>query len=536
MELMFMNFKKMIIGEKLKLLNYINSNFLEVELYINSSMTIDFTCFGLDSNKKLSDDKYMIFYNQVKSPENSIELYSQNKYSNKFKIDLNRIPSNIKNLVFTSTIDGNGTMSNISIGYMSIFSNGKEIIRFEFKGNDFKNEKAILIGEIYFKDTWRLGSIGKGFNGGLSALLKHFGGEEKNSTTSSSIKTSTINTPATNDSEYYYTILNTTEKKIYDLIKHGLKNFETKINLYFGQKIDKNKVTDIAHYVQLDNPQLFYVQSHFNIIWGSKEFWYQPSYNYSANSLSNYKRIFDNKVNEILRKTINPSMNDYEKELAVHNYLVLNVSYDYKSLSSKNPPQDIYSAYGAIINNKAVCSGYASATKLLLNKCNIDSIIVTGTSMMPENNSYISHAWNIVKINNKFYQLDVTWDSPINKKPGELRFDYFNITDSEISIDHKWDKNMFPRCTNAKENYFVKQGLIFNNLTNLKNQIIQLISNKKRQLLFKFYSQNEKLTTQLLNDMISNIWTNPSLSFSGSLNWSISYNDKLSVFKIEFNY
>jgi hypothetical protein len=69
-------------------------------------------------------------------------------------------------------------MSDIKNSYLRLLNSSNELARFSFSGSDFKDEKAIMIGEIYFKDIWRFSAVGQGFNGGLSTLLKYFGGEE----------------------------------------------------------------------------------------------------------------------------------------------------------------------------------------------------------------------------------------------------------------------------------------------------------------------------------------------------------------------
>ena len=99
------------------------------------------------------------------------------------------MPNFINKLVFVATIDGNGEFSKIRNSYLKLFDVGlilnKELYKFNFSGSTFDKEKAIIIAEIYKKDNiWRLNNVGQGFNGGLSALLKHFGGEEKNETSS----------------------------------------------------------------------------------------------------------------------------------------------------------------------------------------------------------------------------------------------------------------------------------------------------------------------------------------------------------------
>ena len=147
-----------------------------VNLKINGAAIYDFSCFGVDGNNKLSDDRYMIFYNQPQSPNNEI-AYSEISNGANFSVNLNALPSTIQKLVFTASIDGEGTMGKISSHIFSIEQSGRESVTAEFSGKDFQDEKAITTIEIYRKDGWRFNVIARGFNGGLDALLKFYGGE-----------------------------------------------------------------------------------------------------------------------------------------------------------------------------------------------------------------------------------------------------------------------------------------------------------------------------------------------------------------------
>ena len=150
---------------------------IKVKLQIAGSATYDFVCFGVNSENKLSDDRYMIFYNQTKSPNGEIQ-YNKIASSAEFAIKLNSLPNNIQKLVFTGSIDGSGTMGEISSHTFSIEQINKEKITAEFNGKDFSQEKAITSFEIYKKnDIWRFNVIAKGFNGGLDSLLEFYGGE-----------------------------------------------------------------------------------------------------------------------------------------------------------------------------------------------------------------------------------------------------------------------------------------------------------------------------------------------------------------------
>ncbi|MET7288302.1 TerD family protein [Streptomyces sp. NPDC005573] len=141
-------------------------------------LTFDISCFGLDADERLSDDRYFVFFNQPKSPEESVQLLgAQAGDTESFRVTLDRIPAHIHKLSFTATIDGAGQMSQADPGYVRIVAGGEEVARYSFDGSEFSTERAVMLGDFYLKDVWRFAAVGQGFDGGLDALLKNFGGE-----------------------------------------------------------------------------------------------------------------------------------------------------------------------------------------------------------------------------------------------------------------------------------------------------------------------------------------------------------------------
>jgi len=161
-------------GQKGKLITMGCHDVFPIIINITSQgMDIDVSCFGLDSNDKLSDDRFMVFYNQKSCPGDAIVFDNEGNTST-FKTDISRLPDTIKKLVVTASINGDGTMRKLGSSSMRLGETS-----FAFSGIDFADEKAVIIGELYKRDgEWRFGAVGQGFNGGLSALLKHFGGSE----------------------------------------------------------------------------------------------------------------------------------------------------------------------------------------------------------------------------------------------------------------------------------------------------------------------------------------------------------------------
>ncbi len=165
-------------GQRDKLEKYINMNQeFQVIMKVAGPAVYDFTCFGLDEQGKLSDDAYMIFYNQTQSPNGEI-VYQASANQAQFTVDLNRLPQKLQKLAFTVSIDGAGTMGMIENHVLEIRQNGQSLLELGLHGADFQQETAIITMEIYKKDVWRFAMTASGFNGGLGDLLRNYGGEE----------------------------------------------------------------------------------------------------------------------------------------------------------------------------------------------------------------------------------------------------------------------------------------------------------------------------------------------------------------------
>lgn len=136
-------------------------------------LTVDVACFGLDGARKLSDERYMTFFNQPATPCGAVKLGQQGR----FDFDLPRLPSSIQVLVMTLAVDGTGTMNQLGSSSVSLRRGSTLSGSYRFDGGHFSAERAVMLLEFYRKDgAWRLCPVGQGFNGGLDALVTHFGG------------------------------------------------------------------------------------------------------------------------------------------------------------------------------------------------------------------------------------------------------------------------------------------------------------------------------------------------------------------------
>lgn len=136
----------------------------------------DIMIFGLDAAGKLSDDRYMVFYNQPRSPEGAITMSSAARGEKVFTLDLSRLPAHIRRLSLASTVD-QGAFNAIDHAEVTLSAGGAPLLSYRVTGRDFQQQRAVMLFDVYWKDTWRVGAVGQGFNGGLAALVGHFGGE-----------------------------------------------------------------------------------------------------------------------------------------------------------------------------------------------------------------------------------------------------------------------------------------------------------------------------------------------------------------------
>ena len=235
------------------------------------------------------------------------------------------------------------------------------------------------------------------------------------------------------------------------------------------------------------------------------------------------KRIYD-RADEIVRELIKPGMNEFEREKAIHDYIVLNTRYDYENYLNGTVPNDSYSAYGVFFKGTAVCQGYVHAAHLMLWLAGIESHIVTGVANGGD------HAWNKVKIGGEYYNLDVTWDDPVPDEPGRVMYNYFNITDEELERDHVWNHSKWPAATEKEYNYYEYLGLAVHSREELRERIANAIASRDASgIEFKaVYTDDYR---QVIEDIRSFVtWTN------GLYSVDYVYNDDQLVFKLYFKF
>lgn len=291
-----------------------------------------------------------------------------------------------------------------------------------------------------------------------------------------------INDLKLKNGDYYYNILDDNNKAIYKSLANAVKDLETEFYIkdYIFESVDLT-MKDVGKTLQkflLDHPEVFYLNDKYSVstsqnILGDNVL---VKISYSVSS----KEELDSKIEEIknsITKIIeNANISEgtmFEKELKLHDTLAKKVKY-YEYDNIEQIPDTAHNIYGAFVQNTAVCDGMAKSLQLLLDKIGIESIVLTG-ALDGE-----SHAWNMIKLDGKWYNLDMTSNKSIKDSDNVVVHSYFNITTEEIKSTHSIDEpNIVPLATSNDYNYFVVLDKIITADDNFDEKLKSILNNNK---------------------------------------------------------
>ena len=216
----------------------------------------------------------------------------------------------------------------------------------------------------------------------------------------------------------YFYMLNDTEKALY---KQVYSNSQDLIKCF--QPVDiatedeiKNAFTAVVN----DHPELFWIDMAY-------KYRFSPSgqvveinlvFNITANNIEQSKAEFDEAVRRLVNDASFKLYTNYKREKKAHNDLLSNVKYD------ANAPIN-QSAYSAVVFGRTVDTGYAKAFQYVMQQLNIPCYFVMGDSEK-------LHAWNIIKLDDGYYNVDCTWDDTV-----PATYNYFNCSDKEVAASHE---------------------------------------------------------------------------------------------------
>lgn len=164
---------------------------------------------------------------------------------------------------------------------------------------------------------------------------------------------------------------------------------------------------------------------------GLESIYFMPYDSYSKETLDIVKlkeelEIFKEETNLII-SNMPSNLSVYDKYRYLATYISLRTTYDY-DLENGNQVSNIY---GAINTGASICEGYAKAFKYLCKKANLWCSLVEGIT------NEEAHMWNLVKLDNEYYHIDITWADSSNQEPNSsLWLKYFMVDENTILKDH----------------------------------------------------------------------------------------------------
>ena len=226
--------------------------------------------------------------------------------------------------------------------------------------------------------------------------------------------------------------------------------------------ITEAEICKVLLYYKSDYPQSFWlntnnreglIKSEYSDIGNGEIFAIWLDMVLTATEVKVLQAEFDAAVAEIL-DGIDDSWSEYDREKTIHDRLLARVEYTKDTDNPRN-------SYGALVDKKCVCVGYAKAFQYLCYQAGIQCLYVSGMAdyeIDPSLITYANHVWNIVKLDGKYYQVDPTWD---DAGDSDFYYSYFNMSDKLMRPTHIVDeKNTYPlpKCDSLDMSYYTKNS------------------------------------------------------------------------------
>lgn len=251
--------------------------------------------------------------------------------------------------------------------------------------------------------------------------------------------------------DFYYQFLTKEEKEVYKDIMKAFSEYQTTVSLTNSIPVDEMRAAVNAF--RNDNPLYYWISgdngyTHISDLLGNVS---TVSFGYKGNEKSTIE-LLESKADRIIASM--PEGSEYDKAKYLHDYLIKNTEYDDNATDNQN----ILSVF---MNGRTVCAGYTRAYQYLCNKAGLFCTYVSGyatNSLGGKEN----HAWNLIRIDNRYYWVDVTWDDPIGNTQNRMIYDYFCLDDADIGMDHIIDMTddfnglniTIPSCSDKSMEYY----------------------------------------------------------------------------------
>ena len=260
---------------------------------------------------------------------------------------------------------------------------------------------------------------------------------------------------------YVYTTLSDLDKQQYQIILDAI--LKQTASCSFSEKYSKTKIRKLIDAVLADYPEIFWTTGagiYYSFPDGTKAFSFQ--YIMTDEEIKQTQTAINAARDDFLQN-VSDLNTDYEKALAVYEYLIMNTGYDTETYQKGLLQEEIDSVTqtmcDALLKHCAVCTGYAKAAQYLLHSLGIEATFAAGTA------SGSNHAWLCYRMNGCYYYMDPCWGDPTDseyKDTGRINYLYFALSEEELSLTHSLDVSyQLPVCQGGDDTYFHHNGLLF---------------------------------------------------------------------------
>ncbi len=276
--------------------------------------------------------------------------------------------------------------------------------------------------------------------------------------------------------EYFLSGSSDEIKELYSRIYSGVFNHDTSIDIPSGV-LDHEGFFELVSMVKMTVTWSDSMNSQYQTRLGSDEtvISLEATYKDSFEDETAHFNELAARASEIAEAAIQLG-SDYDKLCYIHDAIILGCEYD---LTAPNA----HCAYGALVDGRAVCEGYAKAFSLLCDMCGIVCLPVEGDAKSDVFGSG-GHMWNKVQLDGVWYNVDVTWDDPTGTDdPMNVGHSYLLVSDEFISASHTQKSNRFmpePAAEDSFGSWYYREGRVITADTDIYRLLSGYISDSMR--------------------------------------------------------
>ena len=264
--------------------------------------------------------------------------------------------------------------------------------------------------------------------------------------------------------DFFFDRLGYNEQKIYIKMLRACRNME---DMTYFDSVAEDTFLKAEYALFADHPEITWRWSYSGNVTGTVDTVY---FDITDDEKKTRNREAISKADEIYEQ-IDPGLPDYEKMLAFYDTIIDETDY-----SENDHDQDMTSIF---LDKNSVCAGYSRAFQYLCKKAGIECAYIEGTAYGFQDEDREAHAWNLVKLDDKYYWVDVTWGDPLSEdEKYNKTYSYFCSDDGEFLQTHEPDPTVWlndgkgnattpvytfeiPECYDDSEDYYKTTGAYF---------------------------------------------------------------------------